>query len=107
MWRVPIVLPTGARRLNLAVSDTHFLSRGLIRFSGKGNSEYLDKYSATAPGRVWGAARLSWRLATQGHRFPDQTDFDQRTRENEPAYRRSGEAIRIALAEQDLGLPFD
>jgi p-hydroxybenzoate 3-monooxygenase len=102
-----IVPPTGAKGLNLAVSDTHYLSRGLIEYYRKGNSEYLDKYSATALRRVWGAARLSWHLTTLLHRFPDQTDFDQRTRENELEYLRSSEAAQKSLAEQYVGLPFE
>src|SRR5262247_361812 len=65
-----IVPPTGAKGLNLAVSDVFYLSRGLIETCKTGRTKYLDSYSETALRRVWGAARMSWWLTMLLHRFP-------------------------------------
>src|ERR1700761_3529509 len=55
-----IVPPTGAKGLNLAVSDVYYLSRALMEFYRSGKTHHLDSYSDTALHRVWGAARMSW-----------------------------------------------
>src|SRR4029077_9114805 len=47
-----IVPPTGAKGLNLAVSDVFYLSRALIEAYRRGNMHYLDGYSDTALRRV-------------------------------------------------------
>ena len=52
-----IVPPTGAKGLNLAVSDVFYLSRALTEAYHTGRTHYLDCYSDMALRRVWGAAR--------------------------------------------------
>lgn len=47
-----IVPPTGAKGLNLAVSDVYYLSRALIEHHKHGTSDMLDAYSQTALKRV-------------------------------------------------------
>lgn len=101
-----IVPPTGAKGLNLAVSDVRYLARGLASHYA-GDDGYLDSYSEMALRRVWGAVRFSWWLTTLLHRFPDQTAFDQRTQEQELAYLTSSPAAQAALAEQYVGLPYE
>jgi p-hydroxybenzoate 3-monooxygenase len=100
-----IVPPTGAKGLNLAVSDVHYLSNGLIAHYKAGRTDELDRYSDRALTRVWGAVRFSWWLTSLLHRFPDQTPFDQRTQEQELAYLASSQAAQTAMAEQYVGLP--
>ena len=100
-----IVPPTGAKGLNLAVSDVHYLSAALIERYRTGAKKLLDEYSTTALKRVWGAVRFSWWLTSLLHRFPDQTPFDQRTQEQELSYLSSSAAAQTALAEQYVGLP--
>ena len=102
-----IVPPTGAKGLNLAVSDVHYLSRGLIQHYREGRDQYLDAYSDTALRRVWGAVRFSWWLTALLHRFPEQTPFDQRAQEQELAYLASSVHAQSALAEQYVGLPLE
>ncbi len=102
-----IVPPTGAKGLNLAVSDVHYLSRGLIDFYDNNNEGLLSGYSETALRRVWGAVRLSWFLTNLLHRFPDQNDFDLRMQENELEYLASSELAMKNLCEQYVGLPFE
>ena len=101
-----IVPPTGAKGLNLAVSDVHYLSRAIIAHY-EGDDGYLDAYSDMALRRVWGAVRFSWWLTALLHRFPDQTEFDQRTQEQELAYIASSVNAQAALSEQYVGLPYE
>ena len=102
-----IVPPTGAKGLNLAISDVHYLSRAFVEFYRTGSTRRLDGYSSTALKRVWGAARFSWWLTTLLHRFPDQTAFDRRAHEAELDYIASSEPARRAVCEQYAGLPFE
>lgn len=101
-----IVPPTGAKGLNLAISDVHYLSDALIALYRDSDSGLLDQYSATALKRVWGAARLSWYLTTLLHRFPDEGAFDIRMQENELEYLASSDSAMQNLCEQYVGLPF-
>ncbi|MEM7275470.1 MAG: 4-hydroxybenzoate 3-monooxygenase [Actinomycetota bacterium] len=101
-----IVPPTGAKGLNLAVSDVRYLSRAIATHYA-GDDRYLDDYSAMALRRVWGAVRFSWWLTTLLHRFPDQTAFDQRAQEQELSYLASSESAQRSLAEQYVGLPYE
>jgi len=102
-----IVPPTGAKGLNLAVSDVYYLSRAFIDFYVNKSTRCLDSYSAMALRRVWGAARFSWWLSMLLHRFPDQTEFDRRTQEAELDYLASSEAAQRSVCEQYAGLPFE
>jgi p-hydroxybenzoate 3-monooxygenase len=102
-----IVPPTGAKGLNLAVSDVFYLSRALAEVYRRGNTRYLDGYSDMALRRVWGAERLSWWLTNLLHRFPTDTPFDERMKENQLDYLASSEAAQASLAEQYIGIPFE
>ncbi len=102
-----IVPPTGAKGLNLAVSDVYYLARGFAAHYADGDDHYLDGYSDMALRRVWGAVRFSWWLTTLLHRFPDQTDFDLRAQEAELDYLASSPNAQAAMAEQYAGLPFE
>jgi p-hydroxybenzoate 3-monooxygenase len=102
-----IVPPTGAKGLNLAVSDVFYLSRALTETLKTGRTHYLDGYSDMALRRVWNAERMSWWLTTLIHRFPDETPFDKRMRENQFDYLLASEHAQASLAEQYVGLPFE
>ncbi len=102
-----IVPPTGAKGLNLAISDVHYLARALADHFTAGDDGYLDRYSDMALRRVWGAVRFSWWMTTLLHRFPDQTEFDQRAQEAELDYLASSEHAQASVAEQYAGLPFE
>ena len=100
------VPPTGAKGLNLAVSDVRYLAAGFTdHYNGK--PDRLDTYSERALRRVWGAVRFSWWMTALLHRFPDQTDFDQRAQEQELSYLASSSLAQGALAEQYVGLPYE
>jgi p-hydroxybenzoate 3-monooxygenase len=100
-----IVPPTGAKGLNLAVSDVFYLGQALASYYATRDMLSLDAYSNTALRRVWSAVRVSWYLTTLLHRFPDASDFDQRAQEFELEYLRSSLHAQAALAEQYAGLP--
>jgi p-hydroxybenzoate 3-monooxygenase len=102
-----IVPPTGAKGLNLAVSDVFYLSRALTETYRTGKTHYLDGYSDMALRRVWGAARMSWWLTMLLHRFPAETTFDEQMRHNQFDYLHASEYAQASLAEQYVGLPFE
>ena len=95
-----IVPPTGAKGLNLAVSDVFYLSRALTEAYKTNQTRYLDCYSDVALRHVWGAARMSWWLTMLLHRFPDETPFEQRMRQNQFDYLAASEHAQASLAEQ-------
>ena len=96
-----IVPPTGAKGLNLAVSDVHYAHEAIVQ-----GGAALDGYSARALARVWKAVRFSWWMTTLLHRFPEQTEFNQRIQEAELSYIEGSAAARAALAENYVGLPY-
>jgi p-hydroxybenzoate 3-monooxygenase len=101
-----IVPPTGAKGLNLAVSDVHYLFEALkLRYAAH-DDHLLDQYSATALARVWKAIRFSWWMTTLLHRFPQQTDFEQRIQESEIDYIATSQAAQCVMAENYVGLPY-
>jgi p-hydroxybenzoate 3-monooxygenase len=100
-----IVPPTGAKGLNLAVSDVYYLARALAEHYRTGSMSLLDAYSEMALRRVWASVRVSWYLTMLLHRFPDANPFDVRAQEYELEYLHSSEHAQAALAEQYAGLP--
>jgi len=101
-----IVPPTGAKGLNLAASDVHYLSRGLVEFYREKSSAGLDHYSARALARVWKAERFSWWMTTMLHNLPDHTGFEKRLQVAELDYLFSSSAGAMAMAENYVGLPY-
>jgi p-hydroxybenzoate 3-monooxygenase len=101
-----IVPPTGAKGLNLAVSDVFYLHRALVCHY-EGDDTYLDAYSDMALRRVWASVRFSWWLTSLLHRFPDQTEIDQRLQEAELSLLQTSERAQALLCEQYAGLPFE
>jgi p-hydroxybenzoate 3-monooxygenase len=101
-----IVPPTGAKGLNLAVSDVRYLSRAIIDHYA-GDDKRLETYSIRALHRVWGAMKFSWSLTMLLHRFADQNAFDLRAQERELLYLSSSVAAQTSLAEQYVGMPYD
>jgi p-hydroxybenzoate 3-monooxygenase len=101
-----IVPPTGAKGLNLAVSDVHYLLEALKLHYRDGDDAGIDGYSEQALSRVWKSVRFSWRLTTMMHRFPDQTEFDQRIQNAEMDYLQNSVAAQTQLAENYVGLPY-
>ncbi len=101
-----IVPPTGAKGLNLAISDVVYLAEALSDFYSNGSESGLDEYSDRALARVWKAVRFSWWMTSTMHRFPGMSnDFDRRLQQTELDYLFSSENAQRSLAENYVGLP--
>ncbi|WP_274627052.1 4-hydroxybenzoate 3-monooxygenase [Arvimicrobium flavum] len=101
-----IVPPTGAKGLNLAASDVHYLFEGLRDHYRDRSDAGLDAYSERALARVWKAVRFSWWMTTMLHRFPQTSAFDQKVQEAELDYLTHSRAAATVLAENYVGLPY-
>lgn len=101
-----IVPPTGAKGLNLAASDVHYLFEGLQEYYGERSGAGVNAYSSRALKRVWKAERFSWSMTMLLHRFPDTGEFGQKIQEAELDYLVQSRAASTALAENYVGLPY-
>ncbi len=101
-----IVPPTGAKGLNLAASDVHYLSEGLILFYRNGDESGLTDYSARALRRIWQAERFSWWMTMLMHRFPEDGGFGAKVQQAELDYLTGSTAAKTAMAENYVGLPY-
>ncbi|HEX4075027.1 MAG TPA: 4-hydroxybenzoate 3-monooxygenase [Candidatus Acidoferrales bacterium] len=102
-----IVPPTGAKGLNLAVSDVQVLARAFERFYGAGENDLLENYSTTCLRRVWKVQRFSWWMTSMLHLFDTDNAFDQRRQLAELDYVTSSRAASQTLAENYVGLPME
>jgi len=101
-----IVPPTGAKGLNLAASDVHYLSQALREFYDEKSSAGIDGYSVRALARVWKAVRFSWWMTSMMHRFPDNDGFGTKLQQADLDYVVNSKAATSALAENYVGLPY-
>jgi p-hydroxybenzoate 3-monooxygenase len=101
-----IVPPTGAKGLNLAASDVHYLFEGLRDHYLDRSAVGLDAYSQRSLARVWKAERFSAWMTSILHRFSDTGEFGQRLQEAELDYLSGSQAANKSLAENYVGLPF-
>ena len=99
-----IVPPTGAKGLNLAASDVHYLFHAFVDHYKNNDSHGLDTYSERALARVWKSERFSWWMTMLLHRF-DDGDFARRIQQAELDYLANSEAAQKTLAENYVGLP--
>ncbi|MTH64074.1 4-hydroxybenzoate 3-monooxygenase [Paracoccus shanxieyensis] len=101
-----IVPPTGAKGLNLAVSDVYYLHDALTQALLKNSDGGIDAYSERALQRIWKAMRFSWQMTTMLHRFEGEDSFAEQMRRASLAHLASSETARRDLAENYVGLPF-
>jgi p-hydroxybenzoate 3-monooxygenase len=101
-----IVPPTGAKGLNLAASDVHYLSQALREFYDDKSSAGIDAYSEKALSRVWKAVRFSWWMTAMMHRFPDTEGFGAKIQLAELNYLVNSKAASASLSENYVGLPY-
>lgn len=102
-----IVPPTGAKGLNLAVSDVHVLTKALTNFYKTGKKDGLENYSQVCSRRVWKVQRFSWWMTSMLHRFQNEDSFSHNIHLAELDYVTSSRAAATALAENYVGLPYD
>ena len=100
-----IVPPTGAKGLNLAASDVHYLAVALQEYYDEKSSAGIDGYSQKALARVWKAVRFSWWMTSMLHKFPDEGEFGARIQLAELDYLVNSKAASASLSENYVGLP--
>ncbi|SAK93245.1 4-hydroxybenzoate 3-monooxygenase [Caballeronia ptereochthonis] len=98
-----IVPPTGAKGLNLAVSDVRVLNAALVDFYKEGSGEKLARYTDTALKRVWRAEHFSWWMTRMLHKLEDTSPFEQRLQVAELEHVTTSRAAATALAENYVG----
>ncbi len=101
-----IVPPTGAKGLNTAASDVHYLYEGLRTFYREDDIKGLEHYSARALARVWKAERFSWSTTNLLHRFPDQSEFDLKMQMADVQFLKDNAAAQMVFAQNYVGLPY-
>lgn len=102
-----IVPPTGAKGLNLAASDIHYLSKALTSFYKSDDESELRGYSAKALRRIWKSERFSWWMTMLMHRLEDDAGFGAKMQLAELDYLTGSTAAMTALAENYVGLPYE
>jgi p-hydroxybenzoate 3-monooxygenase len=102
-----IVPPTGAKGLNLAVSDVRVLADGFAEFYRSGRKSLLDNYSQKCLRRVWKVQRFSWWMTSMLHLFDTDNAFDQRRQLAELDYVTTSRVAQQSLAENYVGLPME
>jgi p-hydroxybenzoate 3-monooxygenase len=100
-----IVPPTGAKGLNLAVSDVHVLAEGLREYYESSTTRILDRYSSICLRHAWKVQRFSWWMTQLLHRPPTDCEFDHRRQLAELDYITTSRPAASSLAENYTGLP--
>ncbi|GAA2072297.1 4-hydroxybenzoate 3-monooxygenase [Actinomadura alba] len=100
-----IVPPTGAKGLNLAVSDVTMLAEALVEMAEIGSEALLDSYSDNCLKRAWRAEHFSYWMTTLLHTDPSENAFGRRLRLSHLDYVVSSRAAATTLAENYVGFP--
>ena len=100
-----IVPPTGAKGLNLAMSDVAVLADALIEALVDKSEAGIDAYSSRVLGRIWKAERFSWWMTSLMHTFSETGAFGRRIQRADFDYLASSHAAQQSLAENYVGLP--
>jgi p-hydroxybenzoate 3-monooxygenase len=102
-----IVPPSGAKGLNLAVSDVRVLAEAIRRHLKNGNSELIDNYSRVCLQRICPTVHWSCSMSDALHLFPGQTAFDTRMQYETLSCWANTETGRLRFREAMLGLPYE
>ncbi len=98
-----IVPPTGAKGLNLALTDVVVLATALRAALLHRSWELADAYSATCLDRVWRATHFSWWMTSMLHIAPGQDPFESQLQLSQLRYVTSSAAAALSLAENYSG----
>ncbi|MFL5169886.1 MAG: 4-hydroxybenzoate 3-monooxygenase, partial [Microvirga sp.] len=99
-----IVPPTGAKGLNLAISDVTLLAEAIADWHRTGRATLLDAYSDACLRRVWRAEHFSWWMTSMLHRPPGDDPFDGELQLAQLRYVVSSPAAATTLAENYVGI---
>jgi hypothetical protein len=102
-----IVPPTGAKGMNLAISDVYVLSKARVAFYKKNDASLFETYGPTCLRRVWRAQHFSWWMTSMLHNLPDASPFDAKRQVAELYTIATSKAGQTLLAENYVGLPFE
>ncbi|QTI69685.1 4-hydroxybenzoate 3-monooxygenase [Gordonia polyisoprenivorans] len=99
------VPPTGAKGLNLALTDVRVLAETIERTLLADDETALDSYTERALARVWKAQHFSYWMTTMLHKASDASDFDERRQLGELETLTASGAGSAYLAEGYTGWP--
>jgi p-hydroxybenzoate 3-monooxygenase len=102
-----IVPPTGAKGMNLAVSDVYVLAQALDAWYARGDAAPLNRYSDICLRRVWKGERFSWHMTSMLHKFDGADAFQEQMQFAELEYYTGSLAGRTTIAENYVGLPIE
>jgi p-hydroxybenzoate 3-monooxygenase len=97
-----IVPPTGAKGLNLAISDAVLLATALRGALLDRSWDLADAYSGTCMARVWRATHFSWWMTSMLHVAPGDP-FESQLQLSQLRYVTSSRAAATSLAENYSG----
>jgi p-hydroxybenzoate 3-monooxygenase len=101
-----IVPPTGAKGMNLAMSDVRVLSRALGAYYDARREDLLAAYTESALWRVWRATHFSWWMTTMLHVDPREDAFGHQLARAQLEYVTSSRAMETSFAENYTGMPY-
>ena len=108
-----IVPPTGAKGLNLAMSDVAILYKIFCRVYNEGDKDCIEQYSRVALKRVWNSERFSWWMSNMLHDYSNTEVSGMpgvtfgRFMNSELDYYLGSETGRKIIADQYVGLPHE
>jgi len=97
------VPPTGAKGMNLAISDVLWLNQALRSFFSTGSEDLLDAYPQNALKRIWKAQQFSYWMTSMMHIAPDATEFDRQRGLGELSLLTDSRPAQQAFAESYTG----
>ena len=100
-----IVPPTGAKGLNLALTDVAVLAEALDALLNHGDPALADGYSANSLDRVWRRTHFSWWMTTMLHTAPDGDPMETELQLAQLRYVTTSRAAATTLAENYTGYP--
>ena len=98
-----IVPPTGAKGLNLALSDVARLAGALTALLRDGDARLADEYSDACLARVWRATHFSWWMTTMLHATPGAGPMEEQLQLAQLRYVTTSLAAARSLAENYTG----
>lgn len=98
--------PTGAKGLNTAASDVHYLFRGFREFYETKSKGHLDSYSQVALARVWKAQRFSKWFTHLLHKDTNGFDGDEKARHAALRDLFESTETQHAFAQDYVGSPY-
>jgi p-hydroxybenzoate 3-monooxygenase len=100
-----IVPPTGAKGLNLALTDVAVLAEALDQLLNHGDPALADSYSADSLDRVWRRTHFSWWMTTMLHTAPSGDPMETELQLAQLRYVTTSRAAATTLAENYTGYP--